>query len=30
MVDLKDIQVVSDEIAAKFDPDKVILFGSYA
>ena len=30
MVDIKDIQAVSDEIAAKFNPDKVILFGLYA
>ena len=30
MVDIKDIQAVSDKIAAKLNPDKVILFGSYA
>ena len=30
MVSLNEIQDVADRIAAGFDPDKIILFGSYA
>ena len=30
MVSMDDIQLVADRIAREFDPDKIILFGSYA
>jgi predicted nucleotidyltransferase len=30
MVDFKDIQALADKIAAKFNPERIILFGSYA
>ncbi len=30
MLTLEDIKAYSDEIVKKFDPDKIILFGSYA
>jgi predicted nucleotidyltransferase len=30
MVELKEIQALSDRIAEEFDPERIILFGSYA
>jgi predicted nucleotidyltransferase len=30
MVDFKDIQVLADRIAKQFNPERIILFGSYA
>jgi predicted nucleotidyltransferase len=30
MVDFKDIQILADRIARMFNPERIILFGSYA